>query len=119
MKTQFMENLMGGCATNIQFYSIKGGETMLGNCKILDGLQRLTACSDYQLNKFPVFGKYYWRDVNHGGTFPRLRLQLSIYEFDTEIEACEHYIHYNRGITHSEEDLQTAYEFMSQQHTDR
>jgi hypothetical protein len=115
MQRCFVENLLCGCETKIQLYDVKSRGNELGESLILDGLQRLTAISAYHEGEFPVFDNLYWKDVNSGGIFPRLRLFLSIFQFDSDKEACEFYIQMNKGITHSEDDLKTAYAFLQTQ----
>jgi len=115
MQRCFIENLLCGCETKIQLYDVKSRGNELGESLILDGLQRLTAISAYHEGEFPVFDNLYWKDVNSGGIFPRLRLLLSIFQFDSDKEACEFYIQMNKGITHSEDDLKTAYAFLQTQ----
>jgi hypothetical protein len=117
MQICFVENLLCGCETKIQLYDVRGRGSELGECLILDGLQRLTAIAAYQNGEFPVFNEFYWNDVNTGGIFPRLRLIIDIFQFDTDTEACEFYIQMNKGITHSEDDLKTAYAFLEKHHS--
>jgi hypothetical protein len=113
MQRGFVENLLCGCETKIQLYDVKGRGSELGNSLVLDGLQRLTAIAAYHSGEFPVFDDLYWDDVNIKGIFPRLRLLVDIFQFDNDIEACEFYIQMNKGITHSEDDLETAYAFLN------
>lgn len=111
MQIQFVENLLSGCDTKLQMYTIIGSGSELGSCFILDGLQRSTAISDYHLDKFPIFGDIYWSDIKTKMR-NRLRLQLSIYQFDSERDAVEFYIQMNKGITHNEDDLVPAYAYL-------
>jgi hypothetical protein len=112
MQKCFIENLLCGCETKIQLYDLKGQGSDLCGSLVLDGLQRLTAIAAYHSGEFPVFDGLFWNDINSKGTFPRLRLLVDIYQFDSDREACEFYIQMNKGITHSEEDLETAYKFL-------
>lgn len=112
MQITFVENIVSGCKSEIHLYEIRGFENELDNCQILDGLQRLTAIAEYQSGAFPIFGDLYWNMVNTGGIFPRLNLLLNIYQFESDKEACEFYIQMNKGTTHSEDDLKTAYTFL-------
>lgn len=113
MQVTFVENLISGCETKIQLYDLMDYENEMDNCLILDGLQRLTAIAEFQCGAFPIFGDLYWDMINTGGIFPRLNLVLSIYQFRTDQEACEFYIQMNKGVTHSENDLKSAYEFLN------
>lgn len=107
-----MENLISGCPTTVQLFSIKSDiDSELGNCSILDGLQRSTAISAFQENKYPIFGDIYFSDISRK-RIRNMRLKLSIYTFQDEIEAVEFYIQMNEGITHSEKDMLSAYEYL-------
>jgi hypothetical protein len=108
MQARYVENLLCGCNSEIQLFNISNSGSELGNCLIIDGLQRSTAISDFQLGKFSIFEGIYWADIKSEMS-NRLRLKLSIYQFDTEIDAVEFYIQMNEGITHSESDLLVAY----------
>ena len=112
MQVTFVENLLSGCETKIHFFDLSSAEHDMDNCMVLDGLQRLTAIAAFQQGQFPVFGDLYWDMVKSGGIFPRLNLLLNIYQFESDKEACEFYIQMNKGITHSEDDLKTAYTFL-------
>lgn len=112
MQICFVENLLCGYQTKIQLYDVIGRGSELGDCSVLDGLQRLTAIAAYHSGEFPVFGDLYWSDVNSGGIFPRLQLIVEIFQFASDRDACEFYIQMNKGITHSEDDLITAYQFL-------
>lgn len=112
MQICFVENLLCGLETKIQLYDVIDRGSELGECFILDGLQRLTALSAFHSGEFPVFDELYWSNMNSGGVFPRLRLTVNIFQFKSDREACEFYIQMNKGITHSEDDLKTAYDFL-------
>ena len=111
MQVRFVENILCGCDSTIQLFNVTGTGSDLGNCFILDGLQRSTAISAFHLGKFPIFDSIYWADIKDE-IRSRLRLQLSIYQFDSEIEVVEFYIQMNEGITHSEQDLISAYSYL-------
>ncbi|NOI32027.1 hypothetical protein [Vibrio coralliilyticus] len=112
MQKTFVENLLCGCETNIQLYDVAGRGGELDDSLILDGLQRLTAISAFHNGEFAVFDELNWDDLKTGGVFPRIKLFMNIYQFESDVEACRFYIQMNKGITHSESDLETAYKFM-------
>ncbi len=112
MQRKYVENILCGCKSEIQLYDIKHRGSELGDSLILDGLQRLSAICAYQSGEFSIFDGIKWADISTGGIFPRINLILQIFTFDTDVEACRFYIQMNKGITHSESDLETAYEFM-------
>lgn len=115
MQVSFLENLLSGCEIKLQLYSVKDGGSEMGNCMILDGLQRSTALAAFQGDEFPVFNELYWSDlIRCEGRFPRLRLMLHIYQFESHYDACKYYVAINKGMTHNEKDLQTAYAFLEQ-----
>ncbi|EKA5635943.1 hypothetical protein OKZ62_001847 [Vibrio navarrensis] len=112
MQRQFVENILLGCKTELHLYGVKGRGSELGQCMILDGLQRLTAISSFQSGEFSIFDGMLWENLSTGGIFPRLNLLVNIFTFSSDVEACRHYIQINKGTTHSESDLKTAYDFM-------
>lgn len=113
MQISYIENVISGYRGDLLLYYVRNQDA--GYCYILDGLQRLTALKDFIDGKFLVFG---------GASFDELvemkvgalrgTLTLKIYEFDDHISACKHYINMNKNITHSPEDLTTAYEFLEE-----
>jgi hypothetical protein len=112
MQIRFVENVLCGCDTKIQLFHILDSGSEIGNCFILDGLQRTTAISAFHMGEFPIFGDIYWKDIKDD-LRSRLRLQICIYTFDDEIDAVQFYIDMNEGITHSESDLIVAYEHLA------
>lgn len=112
MQKQFVENILCGCESKIHLYDVRGRGGDLDDCMILDGLQRLTAIAAFHKNEFAVFDELYWSDINVKGVFPSLKLLINIFTFDSDLEACQFYIQMNKGITHSEQDLETAYAFV-------
>ncbi|WP_210498801.1 DUF262 domain-containing protein [Vibrio crassostreae] len=110
---RFIENILAGYKSSILFYSIGEERWESTDCVwLLDGLQRSTSVLDFQQNKFPVFGKFFYKDIISRKAFLDVRLTMEVYQFATEEEACMHYIDMNRGITHSPEDLESAYLFL-------
>lgn len=111
-KICFMENLLSGYPVEIYLYTLN--YDMKCDCKIIDGLQRCTAIDDWFNNKYPVFGDIYFKDLQGMGRKPFMhsRLSLCIYGFDSEKEAVKFYIDINKGITHSEEDIGKAYDYL-------
>lgn len=108
MKQRFIENLLSGAKTTIMLYGIH--EQGLDHCMILDGLQRLTSIASFVENEFPIFGDIYWKDIDFKVSLSGLI--INIYQFESDSQACQFYIDMNRGITHSESDLESAYKFI-------
>lgn len=117
MQKMFIQNIICGCESVIELYDITKPNSNHGesNSKILDGLQRLTACAAFTNNEFGIFEEnLYWRDLVDLPFFrAKHLLNLRLYLFKDEFEACQFYIDKNKGITHSEDDLLVAYEFMA------
>lgn len=114
MQRCFVENMLCGAKTTIQLFEVKVknvGE--FGRCGVLDGLQRTTAIVDFQKGRFDIFDGISWDGLMKSkGVFPRCRLEVSIYQFVNVKEAVEFYIQINKGITHSPEDLVSAYKYL-------
>lgn len=116
MQSNFVRNiLMGMKITPITLYSIDGSKN---NCKILDGLQRLTA-----IYTFFFEDKLTFEIGNETLTSQELRslvsdkkifscfstlIQVEILHFNNELQAVEHYIQINENISHSTEDIERA-----------
>lgn len=117
MQKRFVENVFCGAKTKIHLFEIKGdGEKSYSNfnkCGVLDGLQRSTALADFQTGKFDIFDGISWQGLMQStGVFPRCKLSVSIYQFPTVKKAVEFYIDMNKGITHSPQDLESAYKYL-------
>ncbi len=114
MQVKFVENILAGYKTTFLFYSTEDGGGHLENCFLLDGLQRMTAIKDFQEGKFPVFGRFYFDDINHRSVFRNSHITAQFFHFEDDLAACEHYIAMNEGITHSPEDIEIAYNFIAE-----
>lgn len=113
IQIQFIENLVSGCKSTLLMYCIgQNSDPDYSTSFILDGLQRNTAIEAFINGDFPIFGKFYFEDVNSRRAFGNCRLSLQFYVFPTHRAACKHYIAMNKGITHSPEDLVTAYRYL-------
>lgn len=90
------------------------------NCLIHDGLQRATALGDFFYDPTFYFdtsiGKISRDDLLD--VMPRRRvssnivIQVNIYRFQDHVEACQHYIDINRGVTHSDADIKRAEDYI-------
>ena len=114
MQIRFIENLIAGCPTTIEWYAVRSSFAM-ENFYLLDGLQRSTAICDFMDNKFMILGKYFYSDICSRIAFSNTRISFHFYLFDTDADACEYYIARNKGISHNEEDLKPAYAFLKRQ----
>lgn len=118
---------MGFSAAEIILYYIKG-EDKYRSCKILDGLQRISALirlvldHSFMIPTKPVSNTIEERDLISSYDFfnsPELanklfqnaRISIKIYEFESEADAVDFYISINKGCTHSEADIKKALEY--------
>lgn len=112
MQITFIRNLIKGFRTEIRLYEVnKDGSRIQGmtHCKIIDGLQRVTAIHAFMKGQFRVFGLTYdemieERILNHMS----VPITIRVYSFPSESEAIEFYIEMNENITHSSADIAKA-----------
>ncbi len=112
MQVSFVENIIKGYRTTIMLYEINENIDKYceySDCKIMDGLQRLTAIYAFMIGKFRVFGNTY-EDLKKANiiSFSSIAISIEIYSFVSEAEAVEFYIAINENITHSSDDIQRA-----------
>lgn len=110
MQASFVENVISGFRSDILLYYISNEDA--GYSYILDGLQRLTALGAFVNDQIPIFGDNYYSDIVANVGLTRATLTLKIYEFPDHVSACRHYIAMNKNITHSPQDLESAYNFL-------
>lgn len=118
MQRQFIQNLLAGCKTTLQFYAVDGDGQELDQCFVLDGLQRLTAIAAFQRCEFAVYDGFFYDEIRHRLVTGNVRLSADFYQFSDHKAACRHYIGMNEGITHSPEDMVPAYRFLESDETD-
>lgn len=118
---QYVWNVLNGLRANpISLYNLKS-DIPSTNCFIHDGLQRITSIgaffTDSNFYLETDIGRIYRDDYLNA--MPRRRiptdinLEIHVYCFSNHKEACKHYIDINKGITHSDEDIQRAIDFMN------
>lgn len=110
---RFVENVCAGFRTTLMLYTLKEDEGLYEQVQILDGLQRLTAILSFIENEFPIFGEFYFRDIDARLALGTVRPQVRIYTFETEADAVQFYIEMNRDITHSADDIYRAEQYLS------
>jgi hypothetical protein len=110
---RFVENVCAGFRTTLMLYTLKEDEGLYEQVQILDGLQRLTAILAFIENEFPIFGEFYFRDIDARLALGTVRPQVRIYTFETEADAVQFYIEMNRDITHSADDIRRAEQYLS------
>lgn len=123
MQTAFVFNLIRGYQSQqISLYSLE--DNVLRNCFILDGLQRTTAIIEFysgnMIFDYPEQNIYIsskeiieeqkklWKVFDHTPFYVRA------YKFNTELEAVDFYIDFNRNITHSDDDIEKALKYRNQ-----
>lgn len=111
---KFIENLLSGCKTSLLMYAIGklGEKTSFNTSYLLDGLQRNTAISAFINGEFKIFNEFYYADIDSRLALGNCRLDVQFYVFPTHRAACLHYIAMNEGITHSPQDMMSAYRFL-------
>ncbi len=115
MQTKFVLNLLKGCQSNpVVLYTLTSDIT---ECFILDGLQRLTAIHRFLIKKDMVFELGNGETINSKAItdasyefwgMRNIAFDVKIYQFDNELQAVNHYIDINDGITHSQKDINRA-----------
>ena len=111
MKIKFVENVLCGHRSTISLFTIDNSrDPSLRDSKNLDGLQRLTALSDFLQDKFAVFGDYKFSDLEGDRVFKGMgvNIEMQIFNFSNEAEAVQFYIDMNENITHSNDDIEKA-----------
>lgn len=120
---QYVWNVLSGLRSNpIALYNLKE-DLSQSNCLIHDGLQRLTSLAAFFTDEKFYFdtdiGRIYKND--YLDAMPRrhipkdIGLEVHVYCFNSHKDACKHYIDINKGITHSDKDIQRAIDFMNKQ----
>lgn len=121
MQVKFMENVIKGLTTTLMLYEVvpNNGMPLMCSCKILDGLQRLTALYRFTQGAFKAFG--YTHDELFMNKTYRLALKtvkIQVYTFSSEIEAVRFYIEMNENITHSVQDIARAKTYLAKLEAD-
>lgn len=103
MKVKFVENLLSGVNTEIKLFRMDQDS----DAQIIDGLQRLTAITDFMDSKFKVFGFSYDELKDTLSRF-KTHFSISVYDFSDWAGVGKYYVDMNENITHSKEDIQKA-----------
>lgn len=113
-KINFVENVVMGFKPVIQLYTTKElhDKQSYSRCWILDGLQRTTALTDFIDGKFKIFGGQVTLQDLIDAKAMRSVIGVQIFTFASHVEAAEFYVQINKGITHSDEDIQRALDFI-------
>lgn len=122
-QSQYVWNVLNGFrGAPLSLYNTKH-DGHLNNCLIHDGLQRMTAiCKAFTDPEFSFdtkLGVLTMGDVISlmpGNRIPStIGIEVKIYTFDSHVEACQHYIDINKGISHSQDDIKRAEDWMRAQ----
>ncbi len=111
-QVSFVENCILGFRPDLLLYTLGS----LSESKILDGLQRITAIADFIEGRFKVFdGEFSFQELSDSRIICRTAMlgNLKVYTFNTELEAVNFYIKINKGITHSNEDILRAEDYLA------
>lgn len=111
MKVSFIQNLLLGYKTSLLFYELNAedGFPLRIECKVLDGLQRLTAIYDFITGRIKAWGFSYDELSQHRFIRKNLiTIKFNCYSFENTAEAIEFYIAMNENITHSKADIDKA-----------
>lgn len=115
MKISFVQNVVKGLVPTIQIFVLEEdyAKRNFVSCKILDGLQRTTAISEFIEGKFKIFNdEISFEDIKDNILRGMSKtVQLELFRFDSESDAIDFYIEMNENITHSQEDIQKALEY--------
>lgn len=112
MQISFVENVLRGFRTHILLFDL-GTDTTMADCKILDGLQRMTALLMFRTGEIKAFGKTF-KELSDAGLIKGHRggtVELRVYSFDSYNDVIDFYVAMNENITHSPEDIQKALSF--------
>lgn len=116
MQIAFVENILSGASSTISLFSISTPKTRgsKSDCRLLDGFQRLTAISSWLDGEFPIFDDIYFSDIKNENIYlwDANNFKLRIYEFENEKEVVDFYIKMNENITHSEQDIEKARNYL-------
>lgn len=115
MQVSFVENILMGYKATLMFYEVVPNDKMplYARCKVLDGLQRLTALYLFVTNQLKAFGYSYLElQENRILRINLMTLKLQIYSFNSEHEAVDFYISMNENITHAPEDIAKARKYL-------
>jgi hypothetical protein len=116
MQIKFVENILKGYVTTIQLYILESDyqKNNFNGCKILDGLQRVTALLSFIEGKFKIFdNSFYFEDLKDISLLKGLNkiVNIEVFRFDSKNEVIDFYIEMNENITHSPEDIKKALSF--------
>ena len=99
--------LRGGNSARIIYMNHPGWMSdYKGDFVLVDGKQRLTAAMAFLTNQIPVFGGYYYKDIQ--GHLPvGIRLQFCINNLKTRAEVLQWYLDLNTGgVVHTTEEIE-------------
>ncbi len=109
----FVENVVSGYKPTIQLYTLSE-EGCMARSYILDGLQRITALFSFINGDFNIFdGQVSFADLVEY-KLSRQIINLEVFTFGSHAEAAQFYIDINRGITHSDADIERAVNFIAE-----
>ena len=112
MKQGFIRNVIEGYRTTVILYDVVPESTNFGTmheCKIMDGLQRISAIHEFMEGEFTVYGLTYQELLSRKIiTAMSGVIGIKIHTFTSQQEAIRFYIAINENITHSDADIDRA-----------
>lgn len=89
----------------------KQNDMIVDKIVCLDGLQRLTALTDFLDGKFAIFGDIKWKDIEDSEDYNKivgsLDLEFHFYYFETNKEVIDFYVDLNsKGVPHTAEEIE-------------
>ena len=121
MQARFIKNILNGFKCSpLMLYTLEKGD--MGDCFILDGLQRITAILIFFGLSNMVVDTIDGDDITNVdiiesqhfiGRLLHMNIPIKVFTFKSHKEAAEFYIQINEGITHSEDDIKRAQDFIN------
>ena len=114
-KVAFVENVISGFQPEITLFTYQHiyDQVSYSKCYIFDGLQRITAISDFIEGKIKAFGKTYEEiskiiPLNSSSHFNG---RIKIFIFNSVPDVIDFYVQMNKNITHAEKDIKKAKDY--------
>lgn len=106
-RSKFVEFLLKGGETTPIYLNHPGWmNDFIGDFVVVDGLQRLTSCLFFLLNKLPVFGYYRYEIEDMKVLLDRISIAININNLKTRKEVLQWYLDLNDGgVKHTEKEL--------------
>lgn len=114
-QVKFMEwILIGGQSGTDIYFNQPGWMTHFrGEMVCLDGLQRITAITEFLNNEFPVFNGMYWNEVEEHVNWTDYSFRFHVLKLQTRKQILEWYLIFNQtGTPHTQAELNHVQELL-------